>query len=822
LLADCSPIAHNGARHITAKLHRINMRLHNYLASLSRASLRTILPVFVMMGLLLTALPVRAQEDGPAEPPIRNQTDDGSDENEVPLQRTPVSAGTYYGLNFVQPFDPWLSIAHDSGAGTVRWQFNWRDAEISPGVWDWRASDDPIRAWNEAGIQIHAILHNPPDWAKANAGGLVPTNYTLPWDDPANGWGQFCYRFAQRYKGQIASYEIWNEPDLNQYWESSASEYYQLMKTCYKAIKAADPSATIAMAGMVLVIERDFFPTVVRLAAEDPEGPANNYFFDVAAIHMYADPNLVYSLTVYTRRILNAYGQGYKPIWITETNIALAGHGGFMTADWGHVSEEEQSWYVLQASANAFAAGADRLMFFRLADDGMNESFGLVHQNGNPRPSYKALQIATSLMHDVVEARREIRQNVVITHLVRSDGARIVVLFSEAGSALNVDIEARQAAAVLIDSGGSASAIEAHDGLYTVSVLPAINRDFTRVHALGGPVVIVLEQDTEAPVVVADAVPVDGEPGKILVRWAGDDGLLGTGIASFEIQVSIDDGPWQTWQAGVVQSEGLYDISGGGSFAFRVRAIDKAGNLGEFSNVIATSLIAQGTLLMQITDLRGQQVPFARVTLSDGTLHDADANGLVTITSRPGLVRIASIDGSAQGNLRPGQPFEIELSESTQTSWMLQPLQNLIRNSQFEFGAQGWLWSSPADVSTEHDPSGEGSLLQLHGSRRAWGLPAATTEVDIPQGWNAAVLSFHVRIPYAGSILRVRAITNTGQRTLWQSTDSLPDFQRIWVDLSAYEGQHVMLSFELISDKGDPPTTAEIDNVILGNVPPLP
>jgi hypothetical protein len=796
------------------------MRLHYLLSSLSHISLRTILPVFVITSLMLSALPVRAQ-DAPIDQPSAIQ-DDGDDENPVPPERTPISAGTFYGLNFVQPFDPWLSIASESGAHTVRWQFNWRDAEISPGVWDWRASDDPVSAWNEAGIQIHAILHNPPDWSKANSGGLVPTNYALPWDDPANGWGQFCYRFAQRYKGQIASYEIWNEPDLNQYWESSASEYYQLMKTCYKAIKAADPNVTVAMAGMVLVVERDFFPTVVRLAAEDPEGPANNFFFDVSAIHMYADPNLVYSLTVYTRRILSTYGMDYKPIWITETNIALAGHGRFMQADWGHVSEQEQSWYVLQASANAFAAGADRLMFFRLADDGMDESFGLVHQNGSARSGYKALQIATALMHNVVEARREIRQNVVITHLLRSDGARVVVLFSEAGSGLNIDLEATQAAAVLIDSSGRASTIGAQDGLYTIGVPPAVNRDFSRGHALGGPVVILLEQDKEAPIVVADTVPVDGNPGKVLVRWAGSDGLYGTGIVSYELQVSIDDGPWQTWQAGVVQSEELFDISAGGRYAFRIRAIDKAGNIGEFSNVVATSLVVQGTLLMHITDLRGQHVPFARVTLSDGTLHDADARGMVTITTEPGLVRIASIDGSAQGNLNPGQPFEIELSELTETVWMLQPLQNLIRNSQFEFGSQGWYWSSPADVSTTLNDSGEGSILQLHGMRRAWGLPAASTEVDIPQGWNAAVLSFRARISRPGGVLRVRVITATEQETLWKSTDTMLDFERIWINLSHYEGQHVMLRFELVSDKGDPAGAAEIDEVILGNVPVLP
>jgi hypothetical protein len=775
--------------------------------------------VLIAAVMLLPAATVEAQDDPGDDPP---QPVVGGLE-----PRTPIPAADFYGINFVAPFEPWASLAVESGAGTVRWQFNWRDIETNPGVYEWGTTDAHIAAWISAGLRIHALLHNPPDFAKVNPGsGLVPTNLNLPWNDPANGWAQYCYRFASRYRGQIASYEIWNEPDLNQYWEGTPQEYFYAMKGCYLAIKAADPNSTVAMAGMAILVERNFMPEVMRLAAVDPQGPANNYFFDVANIHMYADPDLVYSLTTYTRRFLNTYGMSDKPIWITETNVALRGAGRVPDVpDWGHASEDEQGWYVVQAAANAFAGGAQRLMFFRLADDDMDEAFGLIRNDRSLRPSYRSLQLASSLMRDIVAARREVRQGVIITYMERADGARIVVLYSKTGTGLNLEIEARQAAAVLINAAGGYSTVEAENGVYTVTLPTARGRNFSRLHdyAVGGPPVIVVEQDTEPPLASAQIIPIPGDQGHVIVRWESDDGPYGTGAAAYDVQVSVNDGPWEDWGSGVADLQVVYDISEGGTFAFRVRAMDRAGNLGEYSEPVATSLIPVGTLVITVTDLRDQLIPFARVALSDGTLHDADDSGVVTITTEPGLVRVVSIDGSAQGRLEPSEPFEIELAEQSSAAWMLLPLQDLIANGQFEFGAQGWAWSSPHDVFMPRlaDPA-RGSVLRIQGARRPWGAPAAATTLDVPEGWTGALLSFSYRMAEDGPILRIRAVTDSGQEVIWRSGQPRDDFQRTWVDLSAYEGQRVTLRFELSSVKGGTPGWAEIDDVIVGNVPVLP
>ncbi len=773
-----------------------------------------LLIVLVVTGFFALPLPAAAQTPG------------GDGANESPPNSEPDTGSDFYGINFVHPYEPWLSLAWETGARVVRWQFNWRDHETSPGVWDWTRSDEPIRNWKEAGFKIHAILHNPPDFALANPGsGLMPTNLNLPWNDPANGWGTYCYQFAGRYQGQIDSYEVWNEPDLDQYWEGNAQQYFYALRTCYQAIKAADPNAPVAMAGMAMLVEREFLPEVVRLAATDPDGAFHNYYFDIANIHMYADPELVYNLTLETRSILDSHGLIDKPIWITETNVPLRGAGGVPnTPHWGYATEQEAAWYVIQAASNAHAAGAARLMFFRLADDDMDEAFGLLRNDKTPRPGYRTLQIATTFLRDITFAAREVRDGVVITELQRTDGARIVVLYSKTGTGKNVSIQAQTPVAVVINASGGYTALSPNsDGTYTVYLPPASGRDFSRIYnySVGGPPVILVEHDTDPPGSSLKIVPIPLDKTHVLVQWRGNDGEYGTGIANYSVEVSHNGGPWGAWLSETKDQEAIYDISAGGQFAFRVQAIDRAGNLGEFSEPAAIDLRLTGTLVAQIVDLRGQNVPYARIEMADGSLHDADQSGWARIDLPPGPARVAKIDGSAHGKATP-DPVEIVLGEETLRTWMLTPLQDLIHNGKFDMGLQGWEWSPSKDVYVDlsNDPQ-RGTVLHLGGRRRPWGQPAAWTTMEVPPSMLEGVLSFYYRLPKAGQTLLVRTVDAQGQQTVWQSNAITPDFTRIWVDMSAYAGQKIALRFEIWGPKDSGGGMAEIDEVIFGNVPVL-
>jgi len=730
----------------------------------------------------------------------------------------------FFGINFIAPYQPWLALGYNSGARVVRWQFNWRDIETTSGNFGWEQTDAQVAAWNRAGLEINAILHNPPDFMIDH--GLVPKNLNAPYTSGDSSFARYCNRFAERYRGRIASYEVWNEPDLTQYWGGSAEEYVALLKGCYRGIKAADPAVTVVMAGMAYTTNRAFTAAAIRLLAQDPDGPANHNFFDVMAIHMYSDPDNVYKHTVAVRNTLINNGLGGKPIWITETNVPLRGVNGVPDDPIpGMGTPEEGGWYVLQAASNALAAGAQKLMFFRLADDDMQgEAWGLVNNQGTPRPGYKALQLASSVFKEVTTASRETRDGVVIIVMRRLDGGRVVAVYSPDGKAAPVAIPAEFGAATLINAAGGYTPIEAEaDGAYHVTVPPATGRDPERPwdYQVGGPVLILVEYDREPPAATVEVVPLPEDPQHVLVKWRGDDGRFGTGIAQYDVQFNNNGLGWEKWMKDTTETQAIFDISTGGEFGFRARATDKVGNVGEFSTPTSATLRIIGTLLAHVVDLRGQDVPGARITLADGSLHDTDASGWVRIDIPPGSVQIASVDGGKQGIAGPQPALEVALAEEQTQLVRLEP-RNLIANGGFDAGLDGWAVSDPADALRMVVNADVGqAVLRIAGQRRVWGSPAAEIEIAVPADYTDAALGFQYHLSESGQWLIARIVTGDSQQVVWQQSTPNPAFAREWFAVSQFAGQTIRLRFELYGPKGGPPAFAEIDDVVFGNVPVL-
>src|SRR5207244_1988983 len=67
-------------------------------------------------------------------------------------------------------------------------------------------------------------------------------------------------------------------------------------------------------------------------------------------------------------------------------------------------------------------------------------------------------------------------------------------------------------------------------------------------------------------------------PGTFTVRWSGNDGANGSGIASYDVYVSIDGGAFNIWQSATTQTSASYAGQDGHGYAFYSVAIDTAGN----------------------------------------------------------------------------------------------------------------------------------------------------------------------------------------------------------------------------------------------------
>jgi len=141
-----------------------------------------------------------------------------------------------------------LALIRDAGFTWVKQNVGWRALEgIQRDRFDWWFTDRITRQVEDHGLDLLFRIDGVPlpDWVE-------------PPDDPAlpvspEDFGHFCGALAQRYRGRVRAYQVWNEPNLAREWSGRTPDpvgYVRLLRACYVAIKEADPDALVISAGL--------------------------------------------------------------------------------------------------------------------------------------------------------------------------------------------------------------------------------------------------------------------------------------------------------------------------------------------------------------------------------------------------------------------------------------------------------------------------------------------------------------------------------------------------------------------------------------------
>lgn len=142
-----------------------------------------------------------------------------------------------------------LKLARDAGFTWVKVIFPWAYVEgDAKGRFEWNEPDRIVSAVQRADLKLIARVGMQPAWARVDR---VFPEVGPP--DRVSDWGDFLYAVSKRYKGRIAAYEIWNEPNLAREWGNqppSAAEYVKLLKVANEAIRLGDPDALIITGGL--------------------------------------------------------------------------------------------------------------------------------------------------------------------------------------------------------------------------------------------------------------------------------------------------------------------------------------------------------------------------------------------------------------------------------------------------------------------------------------------------------------------------------------------------------------------------------------------
>ncbi|HSD80478.1 MAG TPA: hypothetical protein VLB47_07450 [Solirubrobacteraceae bacterium] len=237
----------------------------------------------------------------------------------------PVPAG-FFGVMVNGPaIAPGFDLAAEAramrAAGVRSWRVEmpWDSVEPARGTYAWAQTDREVAAAALGGMRVLGLVVRAPAWASGSSNPFVPPR--RPSD-----YAAFVTALVARYgphgslwaenpglpRRPVREWQIWNEPNIRVYFarQPFAKPYAALLRAAYKAVKRADPGATVVMAGLANFSWRD-------LAKAYAAGVRR--WFDVAAVHPFSGrPANTLKIARLNRSVMNRSGDRRKPLWVTE------------------------------------------------------------------------------------------------------------------------------------------------------------------------------------------------------------------------------------------------------------------------------------------------------------------------------------------------------------------------------------------------------------------------------------------------------------------------------------------------------------------------
>jgi len=141
------------------------------------------------------------------------------------LSNSPVAA-----VHTLRADDEMLSLASESGFDAVVQVFSWLEIEPTREEWHWEVPDFVVRAARYYGLDLIVRLDGLPAWAAEEAAVGQIANLS-------HDYAAFVGTVAQRYRGQIKGYIVWNEPNLAKEWGGQPPDpaaYTDLLRRAYE------------------------------------------------------------------------------------------------------------------------------------------------------------------------------------------------------------------------------------------------------------------------------------------------------------------------------------------------------------------------------------------------------------------------------------------------------------------------------------------------------------------------------------------------------------------------------------------------------------
>lgn len=269
------------------------------------------------------------------------------------------------------------------GAKYIRDEYYWSQVEQTKGVYTFPQGYDQ---YLDTAIQNGVV-----PLVELNFGNPLYDGGKAPHSPEAiEAYANYAKAVVSHLKGKVQYFEIWNE------WNGSfgnglgVKEYYALLQAAYKAVKEANPNATV-LGGAVAASDYGWLGELLKLGGGD--------YMDAISFHPYtnAGPEGAQFAETMVRVKQQFKDLGFtKPMWISEVGWSSGNH-----------TEVEQAAFAVQVKTLLLAnpGVVDKIFWYDSLNDGMNKedyesNFGLLSQRGPyaAKPAYAALAANENLL----------------------------------------------------------------------------------------------------------------------------------------------------------------------------------------------------------------------------------------------------------------------------------------------------------------------------------------------------------------------------------------------------------------------------------------
>jgi glycosyl hydrolase family 39 (putative alpha-L-iduronidase) len=362
------------------------------------------------------------------------------------LMATAIGDDYFDGTSPVSRLVRHFKAARRAGVKYLRCAFSWNGIEPEPGNFQWKFWDTLVRLAEENHIGLIPYVAYTPQWAARDSKDF----WKQPPRDPKL-YADFMYRITERYRGRVASWEIWNEPDNKDYWLGSADEFAELVRLAARSIRQADPHAVLVLGGMANG-PSEFFESLITHHHLDRT-------VDVIAMHAYpeswlnAPAETIFQQWLPRMRELVAQDQSGDAVWVNEMGYPDYRYRANQASVYGtniYYSYEHTRSYQAKmlfkmevmalASRHVSLTGVYRIDDFpksetRLGGDLVNYHLGVLDVQGHAKPALFALAFFNRLFGEPV---RVLSTRVVVESVHAASNDRTPAGPKQSESVLNV------------------------------------------------------------------------------------------------------------------------------------------------------------------------------------------------------------------------------------------------------------------------------------------------------------------------------------------------------------------------------------------------